>query len=78
MKVAPDRLEFNSTVKFIAGGSKHQTVSKSIINDVVALEDNELVNVSLIIQSPASGVILGQFPTTLVTIVDDDCKFSNV
>ena len=76
--VGPDRVKFNSTVRFTPDGPKEQTVSAMISNDDIALEDNEEVNVTLNVLSPSSGVMLGDFPTTLVTIVNDDCKFSIV
>ena len=69
---------FSGMVTFTASGPKEQTVTATIPNDMIALEDDELVNVHLSIVSPASGVSLGSVQTTVVTIVDDDCKFSIV
>ena len=69
---------FDAIVTFTAGGPTEQTVSADIRDDMIALENDEIVNVSLTIVSPASGVNLGYFPTTVVSIVDDDCKFSMV
>ena len=78
MGLSADRVMFNITVTFSASSPTEQTVSAAIANDVIALEDDELVSVRLITQSPASGVNLGQINTTRVTIVDDDCKFIKV
>ena len=78
MKIGPDRVVFNDNVTFTAGGPKEQNVSAAIINDVIALEDDEIVTVNLIIISPTSGVNPGRFTSTVVTIVDNDCKFSIV
>ena len=79
MGIDQDRVVFNSTVTFTADGLTEQTVSATIPNDMIAPENDEIVNVSLTIVSPASGVNLGQYQTTLVTIVyDDNGKFSEV
>ena len=78
MKICPVRVKFNSTVTFAPGGPKEKTVFAVIPNDDIALEDNEVINVSLTVLSPASGVMFGDFSNTLITIDDDDCKFSIV
>ena len=49
-------------------------VSASIINDTVAFEDDEMVMVHLTVGWSSFNMSLGAFPTTVVTIVDDDCK----
>ena len=69
---------FNHTVTFTVGGPTKWNLSVPIKNDMIALEEDEVVQVHLIIESPASGVNLGKFNTTLVTIVDDDSKFNRV
>ena len=74
IEIGPDRVEFKSNITFTAGGSKEQTVSALIINDQIAFEDDEVVPVGLTIISPSTGVNLGAFPTTVVTIVDNDRK----
>ena len=73
-KIGPDRVVFKSNITFTAGGSKEQIVSAGIINDNIAFEDDEVVPVDLTIISPSTGVNLGAFPTTVVTIVDNDRK----
>ena len=80
VNIGPDRVVFNNTVTITANGPTEQTVTVSVLiqNDVIALEDDELVTVDLTIVSPPSGVNPGDFITTFVTIVDDDCKFSIV
>ena len=65
-------------VTFTVGGPAEQTVSPIIIDDMIALKDDEIVSVNLAVVSPASGVNLGDFPTTAVIIVNDDCKCSIV
>ena len=53
-------------------------VSASLINDRVAFEDDEIVMVDLSVVSSPFNVSLGAFPTTVVTIVDDDCKSASI
>ena len=74
MKIGPDRVVFNDNVTFTAGGPTEQNVSTTIVNDVIALEDDEIVTVDLTIDSPATGVSFGVFTQTVVTIVDNDGK----
>ena len=76
VEVGPEKVVFDRVVLFAAGDPTEQTVSVTIPNDLIALENDELVNVNLTIICPASGVTFGQFSTTLVTIVDDDRKFA--
>ena len=52
------------------------TVSKEIHNDDIALEADEVVNIDLTIDPPVSGVTTGAIDSTVVTITDDDSKFS--
>ena len=66
------------SITFTADGPKKINVSAVIVDDEVALEDDELVSVVLDIISPATGVHFGSSPTTVVTIVDDDGKFYTV
>ena len=74
--VGTDRVVFKEmNITFTADGPKKKSVSADIVNDEVALEDDELVSVVLDIVSPTSGVHFGSFQTTVVTIIDDDCKF---
>ena len=72
--IGSDKVQFNRTVTFTPGGSKEDTVSATVINDDIALEASEIVDVSLSIVSPMSRVSFDDFPTTVVTIHDDDCK----
>ena len=65
---------FNQQVVFTTGSTTSQTASAQIVNDMIALEENEVVNLEIVIESPTSGVSLGYFPTTEVVIVDDECK----
>ena len=71
---------FDDTVSFTVDGPKELSVSATIPDDIIAFEDDELVNVHLtIIDSDASGVNLGSINTTTVAIVDDDhSKFSRI
>ena len=67
---------YNQQLVFTPGGHFAQNASTEIINDVIALEANEAVNLQLVFLSATFGVSLGHFPTTLVEIVDDDCKLT--
>ena len=85
--VASHKVVFNDEVTFSEGGSGEIRVDTPITNDAIALEADEQINVELSIISPTSGPIferstdgsssvrIGEYRTTLVTIVDDDCKF---
>ena len=72
--IGPDRVVFNTNVILTAGGPTEQTISAVIVDDTIAFEDDEVVTVGLTIISPPMGVNLGVFPTTVVTIVDNDGK----
>ena len=67
-----NRVAFNSQITFNTSGPFRQIAYAQIINDDVALEKDEIVHLTVIIQSPSSGVMLSHFPTTVVRIVDDD------
>ena len=67
---------FKQNVTFTPGGPTELIVSATIINDMIAFEDDEVVTVNLTIVSPITGLSLGSFPTTVVIIVDDESKFA--
>ena len=69
---------YNSPVTFTSGGPFRQKVFTQVINDKIALEDDEIVTLELTIDSPSSGVNFSYFPATVVRVVDDDCKHSIV
>ena len=73
-RIGPDRMVFKSNVTFSAGGSLEEPVCATIINDDIALEDNETFEVFLSIVSPQMDVTTGLVSTTMVTIVDNDGK----
>ena len=72
--IGPDRVKFDDTFTFAVGRPKEKIVSAVIINDDIAFEDDEVVDVSLSILDPLTDVSLGIFPTTTVVISDDDRK----
>ena len=51
-----------------------QRAYAQIIDDYVALEADESVRVELTVESPSSGVMFINNPTTVVRIVDNDRK----
>ena len=65
-------------VTFTDDGVREKNVSALIVDDTIALEAIEMVNVRLTIVSPPSGVSPGTFQDTLVTVVDDDRKSATV
>ena len=73
-EIGPNKVVFSEEVVFRASGAKQQIVSTLIVNDMIALEADEIVSVNLTIVSPSSGVKFGNFSNTVVTIVDDDRK----
>ena len=76
--VGPNRLVYDSDAVFSSIGPFRQTVYASIIDDEIGLEDDEIVHLVLIINSPSPHVTFSHFSTTVVKIVDDDCKPSLV
>ena len=72
--IGPDRVKFDSTFIFAVGGPKEKTISATIIDDDIAFEDDEVVDVSLAIVDPLTDVSLGIFPTATVVISDNDGK----
>ena len=81
VEIGVDRVDFSDVkVTFVGGLTQGtvQTVSAAIIDDELALEDDKLVHIDLIIASPRGIVSLGVFPTTVVTIVDNDCKSATI
>ena len=76
--IGPDRVVFDTLATFPVDTVKQLTVSAVIIDDDVAFEDDEVVYVHLTIDSPPFNVSLGAFPTTVVNIVDSDCKLATV
>ena len=75
--IGPARVVFNNIiVTFTPNGPKKQNVSVPIIDDDVALEDNETVTVDLTILSPSYGVKLGLHKSTEVIIEDNDGKLA--
>ena len=75
--IGTDRVIFSGTARFTPSSIKERTVNVSamIEDDMIALKDNEQINVGLTIDCPMGGVSIGDFPTTMVTIIDDDRKF---
>ena len=65
-------------VTFTNDGPTQQNVSATITDDSVANENNEMVNVRLMIVSASADVIPGAFTSTMVTIVDNDCKSATI
>ena len=63
-------------ITFPIDGPFRQIVYKQIIDDRVAQEADEVVTVTLTIQSPKSGVMFSYFRTTRVRIVDNEGKLS--
>ena len=75
--IGADKVVFNNIpVIFTPDGPKRKSVSAPIIDDNVALEDNETVTVNLTIVSPTAGVKLGLHKSTKVIIVDNDGKLA--
>ena len=75
--VGTDRVVFrDKTVTFTPSGPKEQSVFTPIIDDMVAIEDDEMVTVNLTILSPSSGVKLGLHKSTKVIIEDNDGKLT--
>ena len=68
---------YNQQLVFTPNGPYAQNASVRIINDMIALEENETISVRLVFLSTTSGVSLGHFPTTVVEIVDNDCKLTH-
>ena len=73
-KIGPDRVVYNSQVVFTINGPFRWTASAQFINDLITLEDDEMVNLDVVIDSPSSGITFNYFPTTVVRIVDNDCR----
>ena len=76
--IGPDRVVLKSNITFTAGGPTEHTVSATIVNDMIAFEEDEVVTVDLTIINPIPDVYLGSFPTTVLTIVDNDGKPATV
>ena len=68
--VGPNRVVYNSQVVFPSNGSFRQTVYAPIINDEIGLEDDEIVHLELI----SNSTNLSYFSTTMVRVIDDECK----
>ena len=73
--IGPDKVKFNNTVTFTPGAATQESVSVPIVDDDIALEEDEVVTVELNIISPKRDVGSGMYMTATVTIIDDDCKF---
>ena len=65
---------FSGSLTFTPDGPKEQTVSATIQDDSIALEDDEEVIVTLNIDTPTTGLTLSSIPSTTVTILDNDGK----
>ena len=75
--IGPDKVVFDDVmVTFTPNGAKKQRVSAQIIDDDVALEDNETIRVDLTIVSPSFGVKLGLHKSTEVIIEDNEGKLA--
>ena len=73
--IAMDRVVFgNVIITFPSDGPFRQRAYAQIIDDAVALEADESVRVELTVESPSSGVMFSDIPTTVVRIVDNDRK----
>ena len=69
--VSDDKVSFRTmTLTFSRNDPKEQNVSTAIVDDKIALEDDEIVRV-LIASTPPAGVMFG-ITNTNVTIIDDD------
>ena len=66
--------DVNSTVIFQAGDVSVPLPDFGIIDDITALETNEIYQLSIITSTPSQGVTLGN-PTT-ITITDDDSELN--
>ena len=54
IKIGPDRVGFNSQVVLTSNGPFRQTVFAQVIDDMVALEDDEMVKLELTVDTPSS------------------------
>lgn len=75
-KLGPDRVEYDSRVVFSSNGPFKQIVYAPVVNDQIGWEDDEILRLALEVDIPPSGLNFSYLPisTTVVRIVDDDCK----
>lgn len=71
-----DELTFNGNHTFTPCGPKEKNFTANVTVDSIALEANEIVNVTLTIDPSVPGVTYAPISSTIVTIIDDECKFS--
>ena len=71
--VGPDRVVYHEHLVFRSNGPFRQTAYTPIINDTIALEDDEIVTLVLTFDSQSTGLAFSYFATTVCRIVDDDC-----